>query len=58
MMPIWFLISDEDRERIKAVMPKSWRPPTTKAPEDKLDSKVETDIKVELLARNNPYIEF
>ena len=58
MMPIWFLISDEDRERIKAVMPKTWRPPPAKKPDVGLDPKVETDVKVEGLARNNPYMEF
>ena len=58
MMPIWFLISDEDRESIKAVMPKTWRPPTTKKPDVGLDPKVETDVKIEGLARNNPYMEF
>ncbi len=57
MMPIWFLISEEEREKIKSVMPRSWRPPGQKTPEVILDPKVETDVKIEGLARNNPYIE-
>jgi len=57
MMPIWYLISDEARERIKSVMPKTWRPPRQKTLEVILDPKVETDAKVEKLYRNNPYIE-
>ena len=58
MMPIWFLISDETKDKIKAVMPKTWRPPGQKDTEVKPDPRLETDVKVDSLSRNNPYMEF
>jgi len=51
MIPIWFLISDEAREKLKAAMPKGWKPPRLQGKPVKLDLKLEDVEEIGKLMR-------
>ena len=54
IMQIWFLISEEARKKVKALMPKTWYPPRDEWQPIKTDFKLESPEEIDRLMRKPP----
>ena len=54
---IWFLVSDEDKDKLKAMMPRTWQPPKSKGRVINLDCQLEDIEELGKLMAKRPHYE-
>jgi len=54
MEKIWFLLSKEAQEKLKAQMPKGWRPPRELPIKNQLNGKMEDLEEIDRIIRQPP----